>query len=102
MTDSSETLRPVGGSDEERKRIVNRLKRLEGQIRGLQTMVESGKDCDAVLTQMMAAKSAFDQVGLHIIGHSMKTCIARDGQLTPEQAIDEALAIFLKYVDCVR
>lgn len=102
MTDSSEILHPVAGSDEERKRIVNRLKRLEGQIRGLQTMVESDKDCDAVLTQMMAAKSAFDQVGLHIIGHSMKTCIALGGDLTPDQTIDEALAIFLKYVDCVR
>src|SRR5450759_1776515 len=100
MTDSSQALQPIGGSEEERKRIVNRLKRLEGQIRGLQTMVETGKDCDAVLTQMMAAKSAFDQVGLHIISQSMKTCMAEGAGRTREETIDEALAVFLKYVNC--
>ena len=63
----------------ERTRIINRLRRLEGQIRGLQTMIESGKECDAVLTQVMAAKSALNQVGLHIIGHSMKRCLIDDG-----------------------
>ena len=45
---------------DERKRILNRLKRLGGQVRGLQTMVESGKDCDAILAQVMAAKSALE------------------------------------------
>ena len=55
---------PLSPTDEERRRILNRLKRLEGQVRGLQTMVESGKDCDSVLTQVMAAKSALNQVGL--------------------------------------
>jgi DNA-binding FrmR family transcriptional regulator len=102
MTDSSEATKPVGTTDDERKRIVNRLKRLEGQIRGLQTMVESGKDCDAVLTQMMAAKSAFDQVGLHIIAQSMKNCMNDGAERTREETIDEALSVFLKYVNCVR
>ena len=57
---------------------LNRLRRLEGQIRGLQSMIESGKDCESVLTQIMAAKSALNQVGLHIIGHSMKTCLVSE------------------------
>lgn len=92
---------PVG-NDEERKRIVNRLKRLEGQIRGLQTMVESGKDCDAVLTQITAAKSALNQVGLHIIGYSMKTCLAGDSARSNDELVDEAIAVFLKYSNCVQ
>jgi DNA-binding FrmR family transcriptional regulator len=88
--------------ESERKRILNRLRRLEGQIRGLQSMIESGKDCEAVLTQIMAAKSALNQVGLHIIGHSMKTCLVSDSAATKDEVIDEAIAVFLKYSSCVK
>ena len=86
----------------ERTRILNRLRRLEGQIRGLQTMIESGKECDAVLTQVMAAKSALNQVGLHIIGHSMKRCLIDDTAETRDEVIDQAIATFLKYSNCVK
>lgn len=96
------TLTPLNATDEERRRIVNRLKRLEGQIRGLQTMVESGKDCEAVLTQIMAAKSALNQVGLHIIGHSMKNCLVDDKIKNRDELIDEAIKVFLKYSSCVQ
>ena len=92
----------VAASEEERRRIVNRLKRLEGQVRGLQTMVESGKDCESVLTQIMAAKSALNQVGLHIIGHSMKTCLVDEGVKDRDELIDEAIKVFLKYSSCVQ
>lgn len=87
---------------EERKRIVNRLRRLEGQVRGLQSMVESGQECDAVLTQVMAAKSALNQVGLHIIGHAMKNCLIDDSKLSKDELIDEAIKVFLKYSSCVK
>lgn len=89
-------------SVEERKRILNRLKRLEGQIRGLQTMVESGKDCEAILTQIMAAKSALNQVGLHIVGYSMKTCLVEESVTDRDELIDEAIKVFLKYSSCVQ
>ncbi|MBS3957380.1 MAG: metal-sensitive transcriptional regulator [Clostridiales bacterium] len=89
-------------TDAERKRIINRLKRLEGQIRGLQMMVESGKDCEDVLTQIMAAKSALNQVGLHIIGHSMKRCLIDTENRTRDELIDEAIAVFIKYSACVK
>jgi DNA-binding FrmR family transcriptional regulator len=89
-------------SDVERRAIVNRLKRLEGQVRGLQSMIDSGKPCDEVLTQVMAVKSALNKVGLRIIAHSMKTCLVEGGQRTREELIDEALDVFLKYVDCVK
>ena len=44
--------------------ITNRLKRVEGQVRGLQRMVEEERDCEAILTQLMAARAALDRVGL--------------------------------------
>lgn len=89
-------------ADAERKQIINRLRRLEGQIRGLQSMIESEKECEAVLTQIMAAKSALNQVGLHIIGHSMKSCLIDDTEKSRDELIDEAIAVFLKYSSCVK
>jgi DNA-binding FrmR family transcriptional regulator len=100
MTDTLQT--PLGTTDDERRRIINRLKRLEGQIRGLQTMIESGQECEAILTQIMAAKSALNQVGLHIIGHSMKTCLVDDEVKSRDELIDEAIKVFLKYSSCVQ
>src|SRR5450756_1261512 len=86
----------------DRKKILNRLRRLEGQVRGLQSMIESGQECDAVLTQVMAAKSALNQVGLHVVGHAMKRCmISDDPTLTRDEIIDEAIKVFLKYSACV-
>jgi DNA-binding FrmR family transcriptional regulator len=91
-------------SDEaDRKKIINRLRRLEGQIRGLQTMIEADQDCADVLTQVMAAKSALNQVGLHVVGHAMKHCmISDDPSITRDEVIDEAIKVFLKYSSCVR
>lgn len=87
----------------ERKKIVNRLRRLEGQVRGLQTMIDTGQDCTAVLTQVMAAKSALNQVGIHMVGHAMKHCMATGSPtLTRDEVIDEAIKVFLKYSSCVR
>ena len=85
-----------------KKSILNRLKRLEGQIRGLQSMIEQDKECEEVLTQVMAAKSALDQVGLHIIRHAMHECLLEDEDQSRDELIDNALNVFLKYVNCVR
>ncbi len=89
-------------TDSERTRILNRLRRLEGQVRGLQTMIESKKDCDEVLTQIMAAQSAFKQIGLHIVVHSMRRCLEENRDLSRDEMIDDAIAIFLKYSACTR
>ncbi len=83
--------------DTERRAIVNRLKRLEGQVRGLQSMIESAKPCDDVLTQVMAAKSALNQTAMRIIAYSMKSCLG-SGAPPTEDVVDEALDLFLKYV----
>jgi len=87
---------------EEKQRILNRLKRLEGQVRGLQGMISSDKDCEDVLTQVMAVKSAINQVGLHVIGHSMKRCLLRAEDRTPEELVDDAMQTFLKYSSCIK
>jgi CsoR family transcriptional regulator, copper-sensing transcriptional repressor len=103
MSDAAAAAGALVANEEERKRIINRLRRLEGQVRGLQSMIESGQECDAVLTQIMAAKSALNQVSLHIIGHAMKRCLVGDDPaLTRDDVIDQAIAVFLKYSSCVK
>jgi CsoR family transcriptional regulator, copper-sensing transcriptional repressor len=90
---------PLTVSEAERRSIQNRLKRLEGQIRGLQAMVDADKDCQEVLTQVMAAKSALNRVGLLIIGHSMKSCLAQSDAVDRDEIIDEALVMLMRYVN---
>lgn len=100
MADNTVPAVPV--DEAERKQILNRLRRLEGQIRGLQQMIESDQECEAVLTQVMAAKSALNGVGLHIIGHAMKRCLIDEEAATREELIDEAIKVFMKYSSCVK
>ncbi|MEI7814010.1 MAG: metal-sensitive transcriptional regulator [Coriobacteriia bacterium] len=103
MSDSITNSSAIVTDEDERKKIINRLRRLEGQIRGLQSMIDSGQECDAVLTQIMAAKSALNQVSLHIIGHAMKSClIENDPSISRDEVIDQAIAVFLKYSSCVK
>ncbi len=98
MTDEGTAAAP-SRDQQERTRILNRLKRLEGQVRGLQSMIASDQDCDAVLTQVMAAKSALNQVGLHIIGYSMKTCLLSPDVRSRDEIVDEALSVLLRFVN---
>jgi DNA-binding FrmR family transcriptional regulator len=99
MTRGPDADKPALATEEQRRIILNRLKRLEGQVRGLQAMVESGKDCDSVLTQVMAAKSALNRVGLLIMRHSMKTCLLQGEAAGREQIVDEALDVLMRYVE---
>jgi DNA-binding FrmR family transcriptional regulator len=99
MTASASEPLPMRVTDDERKRIKNRLNRLEGQVRGLQSMVDEDKDCQAVLNQVVAAKSALNQVGLLIIAHSMKSCLADSAAIDRDEIIDEALSMLLRYVN---
>jgi CsoR family transcriptional regulator, copper-sensing transcriptional repressor len=86
----------------DQRQLVNRLKRLEGQIRGLQSMIESGQECEAILTQILAAKSALNQVGMHVIGHAMKECLIDEAVTDRNELIDEAIQVFMKYSACVK
>jgi len=55
--------------------LITRLRRIEGQVRGLQRMLESGRECEDVLTQVMAVRSSIDQVGLLLMDRHIDTCL---------------------------
>jgi DNA-binding FrmR family transcriptional regulator len=58
------------------KEMLARLRRIEGQIRGLQRMIEEGRGCAEFIQQLSAAKRALDQVGLMIVANRMAECLA--------------------------
>lgn len=61
----------------DKTKIINRLRRLEGQIRGLQKMVDEEKTCVEVMTQLASAKSALDATGDVILETYVGMCLAR-------------------------
>jgi DNA-binding FrmR family transcriptional regulator len=75
--------------------LVTRLRRIEGQVRGLQRMIGEGKDCASVITQLSAARAALDQVGFLMLSRHMAECLQREGDL-PESSLQDAMKLFLK------
>lgn len=55
--------------------VLLRLRRLEGQIRGIQRMLSEGQECEAVVTQLAAAKAALDRVSFRLVAAGMRHCV---------------------------
>ncbi|MEV5412801.1 metal-sensitive transcriptional regulator [Thermopolyspora sp. NPDC052614] len=65
--------------------VVVRLRRAQGQIGGVIQMIESGRDCKDVITQLAAASRALDRAGFKIIATGLEQCVA-DSDADPAQA----------------
>ncbi|MEV0916683.1 metal-sensitive transcriptional regulator [Streptomyces sp. NPDC049967] len=64
----------------ELKSVLNRLKRAQGQIAGIVKMIEDGRDCEDVITQLAAVSRALDRAGFAIIATGLQQCMADGGQ----------------------
>ena len=73
-----------------REILLKRLKRVEGQIRGIQKMVENGRECESVITQLAAVRSAIEGVASLILKNYMKICF--EGEMAQECVNIESLA----------
>lgn len=78
------------------EQLITRLKRAEGQLRGVQRMLDEGEECKRILTQLAAVKSAVDQVGLLLITDRLRSCVAGGGTDCVD-AFDDAVATFLRH-----
>ncbi|MBD8028012.1 metal-sensitive transcriptional regulator [Ureibacillus sp. Re31] len=79
-------------------KIKNRIKRLEGQLRGIMKMMEEGKDCKSVITQLSAVRSGVDRsIGL-IVSQNLINCIreAEGDENAMNDSIKEAVNLFVK------
>jgi DNA-binding FrmR family transcriptional regulator len=67
--------------------VLNRLRRAQGQLAGVISMVESGRDCAEVVTQLAAVCRALDRAGFKIVASGMRQCLADEGNspMTEEQ-----------------
>lgn len=59
--------------------VLNRLRRAQGQLAGVISMIESGRDCSEVVTQLAAVSRALDRAGFKIIAGSMRECLSGEG-----------------------
>ena len=78
-------------SEEEKRMLINRLSRIEGQIRGIRGMVEKDAYCPDILTQASAAASAINGFARQLLSEHIRTCVAEDMRSGNEQALDELL-----------
>ncbi|TJX65666.1 metal-sensitive transcriptional regulator [Soehngenia saccharolytica] len=76
--------------------VILRLKKVEGQIKGIQKMVEDGKYCGDILIQISAARSALNNVSGIILENYLKNCLNQDQSTSPEE-IAKLIDVMLKY-----
>lgn len=83
-------------SEEEYKRLINRLNRIEGQVRGIRGMVERSAYCPDILAQVAAANAALNAFSKELLSAHIRTCVVRDIREGRDETIDELLATLQK------
>lgn len=76
-------------SEEEFKALINRLNRIEGQVRGIKKMVESNAYCTDILTQVSAITAALNAFNRELLANHIRTCVAEDVKNGKDETIDE-------------
>lgn len=85
-------------TDEEKQKIVNRLRRVEGQVRGLQNMIEDDRYCVDILIQLSAAQAALKKIGFSVLERHTKSCVSRAIQEGHgEEQVDELLKVIRQF-----
>lgn len=83
-------------SEEEKKKLINRLKRVEGQIRGIIGMMENDAYCNDILIQSAAVNAAVNAFNKELLATHIRTCVARDIREGKDETIDELVATLQK------
>ena len=83
-------------TEEEKKRLTNRLNRIEGQIRGIRGMLEKDAYCAEILNQAAAANAALNAFSRELLVQHIRTCVAQDIRSGKDETIDELVATLQK------
>ena len=78
-------------SEQEYKDLINRLSRIEGQIRGIKRMLDEDCYCTDIITQVAAANAALNSFNKVLLANHIKTCVADDIRAGKDETIDELL-----------
>ena len=82
--------------EEERKKLIHRLNRIEGQIRGIRGMVENDAYCVDILTQVAAVTAALNSFNKVLLADHIRTCVAEDIRSGNDEVVDELVATLQK------
>ncbi len=83
-------------SPEEYKKLIHRLNRIEGQIRGINGMVENNAYCPDILIQSAAVNAAINAFNKELLANHIRTCVADDIRNGKDEAIDELVVTLQK------
>ena len=83
-------------SDEEYKALINRLSRIEGQVRGIRKMVETDAYCVDILTQVSAIQAALNAFNRELLANHIRTCVMNDIKNGNDEIVDELVQTLQK------
>ncbi|MBP5492974.1 MAG: metal-sensing transcriptional repressor [Clostridiales bacterium] len=83
-------------TEEEKKDLLKRLRRAEGQIRGIESMIEEDAYCPDILTQVAAVTAALNSFNKELLACHMRSCVSDDIRSGKEEAIDEFVKLMQK------
>ena len=83
-------------SEEEYKSLINRLNRIEGQVRGIRGMVERGAYCTDILVQSAAVTAAVNAFNRELLANHIRTCVVQDIRDGKDEVIDELVTTLQK------
>ncbi len=82
-----------------KKDLVIRLRKIEGQIKGVIKMVEQGRDCEEVLTQIASLRAALNKIGILILENHLKLCINEATKKKRNlEELEEFLEVFSRFI----
>ncbi len=96
MENHCDCIRKKHRDDAEYKALINRLNRIEGQIRGIRGMVEKDAYCTDILTQSLAVNAALNAFCKELLTQHIKTCVTSDIQNGKTDTVDELVATIQK------
>jgi len=83
-------------SKEEYRSLMNRLKRIEGQVRGIQGMLEKDAYCTDILVQVAAVNAALNSFNRELLANHIRTCVTRDILAGKDETVEELLVTLQK------
>ena len=84
---------------DEEKKLLDRLARVEGQVRGLRRMLEERRCCEDVLTQLLAARSGLESAGIMVVDRHLQDCVFEADNVKPEtlEKVRETLKLISRH-----
>ena len=82
--------------DEEKKDLMNRLRRIEGQVRGVQSMLENDAYCPDIMIQVSAINAALNSFNKQLMASHIKSCVAEDVRSGNDDKMNELVAVLQK------